>query len=274
VPEYREFPIRDLPRELISQVHGKIRLHAVTMVVARGDGGEPLCCSGTLVTVNEIRGVLTARHVWELIQPSPTLALLVGGKPYFLKPEILRAFAPDQHENLEEVGASVPDIAFIRVPPPAAIDIEAYGKVFYSIDRRRETPDVASFTERGFWVLTGSPQALFDAATGMAPSFLYDTFVDKHVAVGAWDYLFMNLSLKQNPEIPINYGGMSGGGIWRAAFWMSPDEAVFAVEDPQRDIVLSGVAFFQTGLDGRQIIGHGPRSLYETFTNEHIHEVT
>jgi len=274
MPEWREFPIRDLPRDLISQVHDKIRLHGVTMIVARADGGEPVCCSGTLVTVKEMRGILTARHVWDVIKPSPTLVLLVGGKPYYLKPQILRGFAPDFQGTLGELGARVPDIAFIRIPEPAVSDIEAYGKVFYSIDRRREDADVASFTERGFWVLTGSPQVLFDAATGMAPSFLYDTFVDKHVTIGAWDYLFINLNLNQNPNIPRAYGGMSGGGIWRAAFWMSPDQTVFAVEDPQRDILLSGVAFYQTGLDGRQIVGHGPRSLYTTFTNASIHEVT
>ncbi len=98
----------------------------------------------------------------------------------------------------------------------------------------------------------------------MAPSFLYDTFVDRHIEAGDWDYLFVNLNLKQNPDMPRTYGGMSGGGIWRAAFSLSAEETVFAVENPQRDIVLSGVAFYQTGLEGRQIIGHGPKSLYAT----------
>jgi len=183
------------------------------------------------------------------------------------------AFAPKSQATLAELGAKGPDIAFIQVPLLAGNDIEAYGKVFYSIDRRRENADVASFTERGFWILTGSPQVLFNPSTGMVPSFLYDTFVNKYLSVGVWDYLFMNLSLNQNPEIPKAYGGMSGGGIWRAAFWMSPDQTEFSVEDEQRDILLSGVAFYQTGLHDRQIIGHGPKSLYSTFTDAYTHEV-
>jgi len=273
VPEWREFPIRDLPAELIRQVHQKIRLHGVSMVAARGDLDKHLCCSGTLVTVNEMRGILTARHVWDVIRSSSILTLLVRGKPYYLKPNTLRAFAPRSQGIIETIGTKAPDIAFVQVPVLAVKDIEAYGKVFYSIDRRRENPDTASFNERGFWILSGCPQLLFDPSTGMVPSFLYDTFVDKYVSVDVWDYLFMNLSLNQNPEIPRAYGGMSGGGIWRAAFWMSPDQTEFAVEDEWRDILLSGIAFYQTGLDGRQIIGHGPKSLYSTLTDAHIHEV-
>lgn len=194
MPEWREIPIRDLPPELTRQVHQKIRFHGVTMVVSRANGGEPACCSGTFAKVNEMAGILTARHVWEIIERAPTLALLVGGQPYYLDPRILLAFGPDYEDTLPEVDARVPDIAFVRVPPQACSAIEAYGKVFYSIDRRRDNPDMALFSDQGFWILAGSPQALFDTATSMAPSFLYDTFVDKHVEAGNWDYLFVNLN--------------------------------------------------------------------------------
>jgi len=267
VSEWREIPIRDLPQELVGEVHEKIRLHAVTMVVPHGDAHEPVCCSGTFVTLNGMRGILTARHVAELIQPAQTLALLVGGKPYYLTPEILRVFGPDPNDTQTEFGATVPDIAFLRMPPQASSDVEACGKVFYSLDRRRENADISAFSNRGFWILAGSPQVLLDASAGMAPSFLYDTFVDKHVTLGAWDYLFVNLNLQRNPDIPRSYGGVSGGGIWRAVFSMSEDRTAFAIESPDRDIVLSGVAFYQTDLEGRQIIGHGPKSLHETLPN-------
>jgi hypothetical protein len=235
------------------------------MVAVPADGGEAICCSGTLATVDGVAGVLTARHVWNLVEGAARLALLVGGQPYYLEPRILRGLGPECQVPLPEVGARVPDIALIRIPPQACSAIEAYGKVFYSIDRRRTDTSMALFSNRGVWILAGSPQVLFDVATGMAPSFLYDTFVDRHVEAGDWDYLFVNLSLDRNPNIPKTYGGMSGGGIWRAAFSVSADHKVFRVENPQADIVLSGVAFYQTGLEGRQIIGHGPKSLYTTF---------
>ena len=108
----------------------------------------------------------------------------------------------------------------------------------------------------------------------MAASFLYDTTVDKRIEQDDWDYLFVNLNLQQNPSLPKNYVGVSGGGIWRAAFSVTEDETVFTVENPKRGIVLSGVAFYQTGSDGRQIIGHGPRSLYETLCERAIDQIT
>src|SRR5260370_22292188 len=172
-------PIRDLPPELTREVHQKIRLHGVTMVVAPSDRGEPICCSGTLVTVKAMARILTDRHVWEVIEDATSLPLLVGAQPYHLDTRILRGFGPDYLATLPETDVRVPDIAFIRIPPQAFNAIEAYGKVFYSIDRRRENPNTAPFSKRGFWILAGSPQVLFDAATGMVPSFLYDTFVDR-----------------------------------------------------------------------------------------------
>lgn len=274
MPEWREIPIRDLPQELTLEVHQKIRLHGVTMVVPSGDGTEAVCCSGTFTQINGMAGILTARHVWDVIERAPSLALLAGGQPYYVDPRVLRVFGPGYEDTLPEVDAAVPDIAFVRIPPFARGAIEAYGKVFYSIDLRRQDPEVEFFSERGFWVLAGSPQALFNAETRMAPSFLYDTTVDRRVEIGDWDYLFVNLNLEQNPGIPRTYGGMSGGGIWRVAFYLSAVETVFAVENPKRDIVLSGVAFYQTGAEGRQIIGHGPKSLYATLSDRSADGVT
>lgn len=265
MPDWRDIPIPHLPPELMRQVHEKIRFHGVTMVCSRADGTEPVCCSGTFAQINDVVGILTARHVWESIKRTPTLTLLVGGKPYYLKREILQALSPEYADKLPSFDAArIPDLAFVRLPPLARGPIEAYGKVFYSIDLRRQNPEMKDFNQRGFWILAGSPQALLDANTGMAPSFLYDTSVDKHSVIGDWDYLFVNLNLDQNPEIPKDYHGMSGGGIWRATFSLSADQSVFVIEKPSRDIVLSGVMFYQTGPEGRQIIGHGPRSLYAT----------
>lgn len=271
MPEWREVPIRNLPEELTREVHQIIRLHSVTMVVSGVGGTKPFCVSGTLTRVAGMAGILTARHVWEQIERASTLTLLVGGLPYDVDPQVLRAFGPRLENTLPGFpSARVPDLAFICIPPVYHLPIEAYGKVFYSIDLRRQNPEMDVFSELGFWILTGSPQVLFNTETGMAPSFLYDTTVEKmSVDSGDWDYLFVNLNLRKNPKIPRDYGGVSGGGIWRASFYMSEDQSALAIKNPSRDIVLSGVAFYQTNEERRQIIGHGPKSLYSTLY-EHI----
>jgi hypothetical protein len=274
MPARRDIPIKELLLDLTRQVHEKIRLHAVSMVLPPVGGADPRCCSGTLVQLNEMAGILTAGHVWTEIERAPSLALLVGGEPYYVKTEVLRAFAPPSVGTLPGVAAQVPDIAFVRLPTIARGRIEAYGKVFYSIDARRKNAEIDPLDERGFWILAGSPQALARPDTGMVASFLYDTSVQKRLTVGAWDYLLVNLHLASNRELPTTYGGVSGGGIWRAVFHVSDDETVFAVASARRDIILSGVAFYQTPLEGRQIIGHGPVSMYDALPKYAVGGVT
>jgi len=96
----------------------------------------------------------------------------------------------------------------------------------------------------------------------MVASFLYDTTLHRRIEVGGWDYLTINLDLEKNPTLPKAYGGVSGGGVWRAVFYVNEDETEFGVEKPSRDIVLTGVAFWETPPEGRQIVGHGPKSVY------------
>lgn len=274
MPDWQAVPIRDLPSELTAQVHQKIRFHSVAMLLAPIGGADPVCCSGTLTLINGVAGILTARHVWSRIERASSVALVVGRQPYYVSPRVLRSFGPVGQDGLLDPSVMAPDLAFVRIPPPARRDLEAYGKVFYSIDARRNDPELDFFAETGFWILAGSPQALYDPQSGATPSLLYDTTVEKRVEVGAWDYLFVNLNLPQNPEIPRTYKGVSGGGIWRVSFWLNPEQTAFAVTDAKRDILLSGVAFYQTGEKGRQVIGHGPRSLYHTLSGYAVEGVT
>jgi hypothetical protein len=260
----REIPIRDLPPTLTHQVHEQIRLHSVAMAVSARSTTEPMCCSGTFVRINDMPGILTARHVWTKIQRSSRLALLVGGRPYEVDPSTLRALGPSDQATLPEVNASVPDVTFLRLPEPFYRAIESYNKVFYSIDIRRQDTQLDLFGEQGFWILTGSPQILFDTEHRLVPSFFYDTSVERRTVCGDWDYLFVNLNLDKNPGIPRTYGGVSGGGIWRATFSRTEDETGFTIKEPARDILLCGVAFYETAMASRQILGHGPKSLYET----------
>lgn len=273
--ELREIPLRDLPIELTLKMHEEIRRYSVTMWVNDADGSNHLFISGTLARVANRAGILTARHVWNRIRRAPTLNIWVGYHDR-LDLSILRTFGPRIEGFLPEIPeAEVPDLALVEIPAHDLRRIEAYGnKAFYSIDARRQNPEMDLFSERGFWVLSGSPQVLVNHDTREAPSLLYDTTVERSpLVIGDWDYLSVNLNLQQNPELPRDYGGVSGGGIWRVAFCLSNDQSEFAVENLRRDIVLSGVAFYQTGEERRQIIGHGPKSLYATL-HEHLDEIT
>lgn len=274
--EMRYVPIRDLPPGLVAEVHQKIRLHSITMVLPQADDSAVACCSGTLVQLAEEVGVLTARHVWTFaLKRAATVGFLVGGQePYWIKPAAMRAFGPPDTGIFPGTNARIPDLAFVRIPAIARGTIEAARKVFYSLDARRNALDIDILGERGFWILAGSPQALFNPSTSMAGSLLYDTTVEPRIELDGWDYIPVNLNLPQNPALPHDYGGVSGGGIWRAAFYMTADEGTFLIENARRDIVLSGVAFYQTDPASRQLIAHGPRSLYAALYEHVATEIT
>ena len=75
--------------------------------------------------------------------------------------------------------------------------------------------------------------------------------------------------LRMKPEgrhsYPPSYEGMSGGGVWAVTFGQRDGLPVVL------DCRLTGVAYYQTdsiGAGGRQIIGHGPKSIYERLLPE------
>jgi hypothetical protein len=60
--------IAELPRELTDQIHERIRMSAVTMVKPGENDSEAMCCSGTLVELSGVGGVITTRHVWDKVK--------------------------------------------------------------------------------------------------------------------------------------------------------------------------------------------------------------
>ena len=116
--------------------------------------------------------------------------------------------------------------------------------------------------------MTGSPYEKVDFEQAKIPSFLYDTNASHATEHDGWDYFFVNLDIEANPEIPVDFGGVSGGGLWRAKYRVTANRDRFWIEDPGRDIVLVGVNFLQTALPGRQLVAHGPRSIYERVFND------
>lgn len=97
-----------------------------------------------------------------------------------------------------------------------------------------------------------------NADEGSVASTTYVTDLEKVVSVEGWDYVYLNVNADDG-EMPEDVIGMSGGGIWKAAFSMREDLKEFKL----RSVHLSGVNFYQTQIGKRyQIFGHGPRSIY------------
>lgn len=264
LPERQLVPVPELPATLTAQVHAHVRRHCVSMVVAEQDESEGSPCAGVLCVVDGLAGILTARHVWDRLSRAQKLVVMLGPKhPYRIEKALLHAYAPERSPARELSDAAVPDIAFIPLPDEAKVSIEAKHKVFYSVDRRRIDPDFDLYGDTGLWIAIGSPVEMMKREARAVGSLSYITDIERATELDGWDYLHVNLNLESNVPIPSNLEGMSGGGVWRARFTVSGEPKRFAIHNPTQEILLQGIVFLQTALESRQLIAHGPRSIYE-----------
>ena len=265
----RIVPVRivDLPKSITAQASERIKCHCVSLIVANDDPSEGIPCSGVLCVVHGVPGLLTAWHVWDSLLKAKTLVMMLGPRhPYCIARSSLIAIAPDPTKKSDFSPTPVPDIAFIHIPSEAKTLIEAKNKVFYSIDRRRDNLDFDLYGSEGFWAATGTPVELMQRHPPLRTSLtrlVYWTDIEKVIEEDGWDYLRVNLNLDYNSIIPSNLQGMSGGGIWRIVFRATESPDAFSLADPSRDIMLQGITFAQTDLKGRQLIAHGPKSIYQ-----------
>jgi hypothetical protein len=259
-------PVPKLPAALTAEARNHIRRHCVSMVVADDDERAGMPCAGVLCVIDGTAGILTAWHVWDRLSRAQKLVLMLGpNHPYRIARSLLTAYAPDRALARELLDAAVPDIAFIPLPSEIKTAIEARHKVFYSVDRRVIDADFDLYGDAGFWVAIGTPVEMMRREAQAVGSLTYVTDVEKAIDREGWDYLYVNLNLESNVPIPSNLQGMSGGGLWRVIFSVTGEPGRFVIRDPSRDIVLQGITFLQTELAGRQLIAHGPKSIYARF---------
>ena len=85
--------------------------------------------------------------------------------------------------------------------------------------------------------------------------------IRKEYESSGYDYLEMAIQYEShNQDLPMSFGGVSGGGVWQVSLIRNIQGNLEADE-----YILSGVAFYQTKLDGnhRLIRCHGRKTVYE-----------
>ncbi len=263
-PTRELIPVPELPAPLIALADEHVRRFCVSMVVVTDLEVDGSPCAGVFCTICGVAGILTAKHVWDRLSRAKTLVLMLGPKdPYRIERALLYVHAPAQSPAPELFEAMVPDVAFIPLTSRDKAVVEAKQKAFYSVDRRRNQSNFDLFGDAGFWIAVGTPVEMMRREDQAVGSLSYITDVEKRVDRADWDYLFVNLNLARGALIPHNLEGMSGGGLWRVRFTVTGEPKGYAIENPLRDIVLQGITFLQTELGGRQLIAHGPRSVYQ-----------
>jgi hypothetical protein len=227
--------------------------------------------SGTLVTISGRHGILTAAHVLDALPSAGELGLVQFQKT----PERYQRLTV-QMEHTDSVkfsgGNGRPDIGFLKLPPKTIEALNTNG-VFYNLDKRREN------------VLIGNEpsQNIAVAAIGVVAELTKEIGTDNcKERLTRFGGLFADGELHGLPEdegfdyvkliplnrtefpMPENFGGMSGGGLWKIYIEM--------VEGKPKaiDKRLIGIPFFQEheGENPLSIICHGQLSIYSRLFDE------
>src|SRR5207237_3729489 len=142
-----------------------------------------------------------------------------------------------------------------RTPPEHVCGIKAFQVLYDPTVEGKTEPKVDHVETR---VLMGTPKAHGKFTQTHADVQINGLFADADapcVSRGDFDYLDLHME-KSIPGLPDNFGGVSGGGLWKVAVYCSCSSGKM-----EWVRTLQGVALYElTNEDGRRIIRcHGPK---------------
>ena len=245
--EYIKTPIKDLPAYFLDEIHSHVRRYSITMLMANSfEDDNVIPCAGTLCSLKLADGILTANHVWEEAKNHTLLLILTERGTIQLETKNIVPVVPKTESIFPNTDAKIPDIAFLQIDIEKKRRIEATGKVFYSVEKRIGQLSSYDDLSIGYWLIFGNPDARLNRSLHRVGSFIYGTDIEKRIEIDTWDYLIVNLNIPDNPEVPKDFSGVSGGGIWRAKWAYETKTERYKVLDIVNDCTLSGVCFYQT----------------------------
>ena len=221
-------------------------------------GHLKLAGTGTLVTVEGSHYILTASHVWEeVLKCADKVGITLTediDHSFFMSVKAIVPSGPPKPASWNEWG---PDVTLLRVPPEHLGSIKAHKDFYSATVDGKTTPGVSQIEAR---LLIGTPAELGEFAPNHAEVVIGGFFADVEApceAHGDFDYVDLDVDVS-SPDLPKNYGGVSGGGLWKVLI-----RCECPTGKTEWDHVLEGVAFHQSDIknDRRTIRCHGPKSI-------------
>ncbi len=238
-----------------------------------GERGEPFG-SGTLISFDDLEGVLTAAHVLDEIEKCGEIGIL----EFPVRRDQMQRLRVDfTHLDHIRIGNAPydergPDLAFLKLPASTATALKANSS-FVNFERQASMAFAAPPSGMG----------QLDSVVGVIENWRRDQIAQKTVIItpiesllnvgtareiastDGYDRLQFEPLKSQDFTPPQSYGGTSGGGLWRSFRKKNLDGSVHFDQ-----LRLLGVAFFETEeVEGqRHIICHGPRSIYRLLADK------
>lgn len=228
--------------------------------------------SGTFVKIEGEYGILTAHHVTENLDRNSKLG-------FFVKPEgeEHRIDIRTQFIEVVEIDRGVedsegPDLSFIVLPFAKASEIKPYKQFFDLTFHREGILKNPLRPNSGIWFFCGVPNIDTkeeDSERGFEKITTFSSYCGAGMAnriysSGGYDYVEMDIEYKKESQTPLNFGGISGGGLW-----FVPIDFGSGKEPEASDHILVGVVFYQSARinDMRFVKSHGLVSVYEKAYN-------
>lgn len=264
-------PLNQVPRAFRAEVCQAISDFSIGLVKLNGSGlvqNARLGGSGTLVQIDGTCGILTACHVLDYLRGEEAIALLLANT---LKRFIHRVTVRSETMRWVRIACSDkkdegPDLGILLL---SSVDVGSLRarKSFYNLANREWLLRDPPALDVGIWFLCGfadeatterGPERgfkrikVFEGACGHGP-------VEKEYHVGDFGYLDFQVGYGGANEPPRSFGGFSGGGLWQVPVMRTPEG-----ELEVKELLLSGVAFYQNPLNGnrRVIKCHGRDGIY------------
>lgn len=224
--------------------------------------------AGTLVNISGVDCILTADHVLGELRKSDRLNLISS----FTGEQRAHTF-PYSHLGIHRIGRGSidetgPDIGLIVLPQQKIAALRSE-KVFYNIDKRANRfSGIYLPCDHGLWFncgLIGESEQILDPRPPVQSLKGYQALCGASASPteshdGEFDYLEVRIDYGQRSDLPLSFGGMSGGGLWQV---LLRRDAAGDIEP--EEYILSGVTFFQTAVeqDVRKLRCHGRKTVYE-----------
>ncbi len=227
--------------------------------------------SGTLAEIDGNKGILTAQHVSDMIRPRTCkyLGLMLSAREprvvidttYFQKP-----IAMTRTVN----RGKGPDLSFVVLPDTPELSWLKAKKSFYMLSRERE--DMLNEVDTLVsccWALFGCPfertEVEYKCATRIkelqVQGMIALSNVENEWSEGGYDYVDVAVRYGPDDTGPVDFGGVSGGGLWLLPLRKNLNTGLVECERAH----LCGVAFFQTDRERvpKSIRCHGSQSIYK-----------
>jgi len=263
--EFGRYAEGSVPEVLLHQATRALVDYLISFSVDNRPSG-----SATLVVVDGQPGFLTAAHVIDdlIRSKSARVAVICAEHPHQLLLDkahlVIRKYGPTEGDF------PGPDLGFIYLNEPKSLSVLRAKKSFYPL--RGDSDLVFSRIQpRGsaLCFIAGAPEEMCSeegvrrTASHVLGTkhFLGRAQVSDEFVIEGLDYLKLG-TLAGEHGFPVNYGGVSGGGIWHIPLCVNPDVGLSSLTFSKPELI--GVAFYQSELSGRSrtILGHGPKELY------------